>query len=78
MQAFILVNITGENPASVARLMTNIEEVKNAHVVSGNCDVVAEIECNNFVELREDIQKKLYNIKGVKRLSTLVVATRKV
>lgn len=78
MQAFILVNIAGENPASVARIMTNIEEVKNAHVVSGNCDIIAEIECDNFIKLREDIQKKIYNIKGVKRLSTLVVAARKV
>lgn len=74
MQAFILVNIAGENPVYVAKELLRIDIIDNTHVVYGDCDIIAHADSKDLVQLRECVLNEVLKLKGVKRASTLIVA----
>ncbi len=71
--AYVLINTESIDPVIVAQELTYIEEVQNVHQVTGDYDLIAKIQAENVVVLREDIIKKIDETKGIAKTTSLIV-----
>ncbi|MFQ6068738.1 MAG: Lrp/AsnC ligand binding domain-containing protein [Candidatus Bathyarchaeia archaeon] len=71
MEAYILVNCEAGKLWQIAEDALKIENVKMAHAVTGQYDVVAYIEFANMDKLKE-ILDKFQSMDGVQRTHTAV------
>lgn len=71
--AYILVNTDSVDPAQVAQELMYIEEVDNVHQTTGDYELIARINAENVISLREEILKKIETVKGVMKTTTLIV-----
>ena len=74
MQAYVLVNVAGQRPAGIAQELLRLEDVHNIHVDYGDCDLIVNVKTDNLLKLREFVLSKILGTRGVKRVSTLIVA----
>ncbi|MBS3111803.1 Lrp/AsnC family transcriptional regulator [Candidatus Woesearchaeota archaeon] len=74
MISYLLISLAGEKPAMVAQELLKLESVENVHVVYGDCDLIVHAFTENLIDLRESVLTNVVNLKGVKRVSTLIVA----
>ena len=71
--AYVLLNTDSVDPTQVAQELMYIEEVDNVHQTTGEYALIARINAENMIDLREDILKKMEAVKGVMKTTTLIV-----
>jgi DNA-binding Lrp family transcriptional regulator len=75
IHAFILVALTNKvEPSLIAKSISEINEVINAHMVSGKWGIVTEVKVEDMGELRQITLHKIQDIDGVSHTNTLIVA----
>jgi len=68
--AYLLIDVEAGRELEVVKLLSKIDGVKLAHVVTGLHDVIAFLEARDIKELRETIIKKIRAIKAIRRTVT--------
>lgn len=72
VQAYVTV-ITGTGAAEeVANTIRDRSGVTEAHVVTGDFDVVAEIECETVQDLQRIVTDGIHEVKGVGTTRTYI------
>ena len=74
MKAFILVSLSEGNEQTLLDELKELPEVKNAYILFGEWDVLAEIELENAEGLGAFIMEKLRSREDVRLTSSLIVA----
>ena len=75
IHAFILVALTNKVETSlIAKALSEIPEVINAHIVSGKWGIVSEVKVTDMGELRQITLHQIQDIDGVSHTNTLIVA----
>ena len=69
--AYILIT-TETNPVIVGQVLTRFEEVENVHQVIGPYHLIARVNTENVIQLREKTVKNIERIKGVTKTTTLL------
>ena len=72
MRAVIEVLTEVGKAKDVYEEVRKIENVKEAYLVTGRCDIVAIVEVDELKALGELVLSKIHAIKGVVRTETLV------
>ena len=73
MKAFVLVSLNG---AGVRRFMNELQthpQVREAHILFGEWDVLAKVEFPNAEQLASFVMDKIRTNKDVKLTSSLIV-----
>lgn len=76
MKAFVLVSLKECDEKDFLEKLKEHEEVKNAYVLFGEWDILAELEMTNAEEIGTFIMDNIRNKECVKLTSSLVVASR--
>ena len=72
MQAYILINTEPAKPWEVSDTVRKIKDVKMAHAVTGQFDVVAYAEFVKMDDLGRIIEE-IQHLNGVRRTQTVIV-----
>lgn len=72
MEAYILVSTAPDMVWKVAEEALKIEEVKTAHAVTGEYDVVIHVLFENM-EMLGELIRKIHTLEGVMKTHTAVV-----
>ncbi len=72
LDAFVLINVTGDHTKSAYKTITRISGVKAVYAVTGVYDVIAHVEAEDINTLSELIVSKIRSIDGVTRTMTCV------
>jgi DNA-binding Lrp family transcriptional regulator len=70
--AYVLINTNVGTETEFLKDLKKIDAVKNAHIVMGEYDVVATLECNTVQKLKECINLKLRYLDNVVSTMTLM------
>jgi len=73
VEAFIFVVVEPNKIDKVGMEMKKIANVKDAFAVTGEYDIIAYIEAENFGELSRTVREEVLSIPGVVKTSTSVV-----
>jgi len=68
---YILVQVEGGEPWSIASEILKVKGVKTAHIVTGQYDIIAYAELEDLDTLKETI-KRVHEIKDVRHTQTAV------
>lgn len=68
--AYLLIDVEAGKEMEVAKLLSKIDGVKLAHVVTGLHDVIAFLEARDLKDMREILIKKIRGIKAIRRTVT--------
>lgn len=71
--SFILMRTKVGSVENVIKGLNQINEVKEAHAVSGDIDIIVKVEAKNFDTIAKVVLSKIHDIDGVERTSTHVV-----
>jgi len=71
--AYLLINVESVNPVLVAEELILCEEVDNVHQIVGEYDLIARVTAKDVIHLREHVLKDIEHIKGVVKITSLVV-----
>jgi len=71
--AFILIEVAGDHTKSVSKTIQRITGVKAAHTVSGNYDLIVQIETDNMDTLSDLLLSKIRAVDGVLKTNTCFV-----
>ena len=74
MKAYVQIAVESGKDRSVQASLKKIPQVKEAHVVFGDWDVISLLEIKSPEELGQLIVGKIRAIPGVKLTKTLIVA----
>lgn len=72
LEAFVLINVTGDHTKSAYKTITRISGVKEVYTVTGVYDIIAHVESEDINTLSELIVSKIRAIDGVTRTMTCV------
>ncbi|MCC6045721.1 MAG: Lrp/AsnC ligand binding domain-containing protein [Ignisphaera sp.] len=75
-RAIVLINTDVGMEEEVAKMLSQIPEVKEAYVVYGIYDVVAIIEAESFDRLRNVVISKIRKMPHIKASTTLIVVEK--
>jgi DNA-binding Lrp family transcriptional regulator len=75
MEGYLLLECSSGNVWKVLADVEKIDEIKIAHVVTGNFDIIAFAEFSGINELTSLIQK-VQTISGVQKTQTAVAMTK--
>jgi len=75
IEAYILINTEIVDPVIVAKELTNLDEVENVHQVVGEYDLIARVNVEDVITLKEVTLPKITALRGVTLASTLIVET---
>ena len=70
--AYVLITTDNTNPVVVGQVLTRFEEVENVHQVNGPYHLIARVNTENVIELREKTIKNIERIRGVTKTTTLL------
>jgi anthranilate phosphoribosyltransferase len=73
MFAYLLINLES-NEQAILEEITNFDEVKDAHILFGEWDLIAKIEVESPDEAATFVMEKIRKLPEVKLTSTLIVA----
>lgn len=73
VEAYVLVTVGIGKVRETFEKISEIEGVKNAHIVTGSFDVIALAESDNMSNLTNVVIEKIGNVEGVEDTSTSVV-----
>ena len=74
MEAYILVSLSDTDEREVVEDLKDNEEVKDAHILFGEWDMMAKVEIENPEALAHFVMSEIRPLPGVKLTSTLIVA----
>lgn len=75
ISTFVLVNLAWNKPRAMESFVdkiSNIEEVIDCHVITGDADILMKIVCKDIQSYETLLFKKLSQIEEVERLKTLM------
>jgi len=73
MKALVSIVVDPERSPEVCSRLSQIEEIRKVYEVTGQYDVVVEVEVGSIEEFREVLNKKILAIKGVKMTESAIV-----
>ncbi|MBS3167549.1 Lrp/AsnC ligand binding domain-containing protein [Candidatus Woesearchaeota archaeon] len=73
VKAYIIIEVEGVDANKVAKDLTSLEEVENAHIIDGEYDLIALVNTKTVIQLKEVTEKKIEAIKGISKITTLIV-----
>ena len=76
MKAFVLVSLKECDEKGFQEELKKHDEVKNAYVIFGEWDILAELEMENAEDLGTFIMDNIRNKECVKLTSSLIVASK--
>ncbi len=74
MLAYIVLQLREADENSVLERLKSFKEVKNAHVIFGEWDIIAKVEVQDAENLASFMIDKVRPMKEVKLSSTMIVA----
>lgn len=74
MLAYILITLEDANEKKILEVISKNKEVKEAHILFGEWDLIIKVEIENAEILAGFVLEKIRSIKGVKLTSTLISA----
>jgi len=76
MKAFVLISLVQCDEHRVLEELKELEEIKNAYILFGEWDILAEVELEDAEELGTFVINKIRSRDDVKLTSSLIVAGR--
>ena len=76
MKSFVLISLNQCDEQQVLDELKEIEEVKQAYILFGEWDILAEIELDDPERLGTFVMEKIRSREDVKLTSSLIVAGR--
>lgn len=73
LSAFILIEVAGDHTKSAYKTIQRISGVKAAYTVSGNYDLIVQIETENMETLSDLLLSKIRAVDGVIKTNTCFV-----
>jgi len=73
LSAFILIEVAGDHTKSAYKTVQRISGVKAAYTVSGNYDLIVQVEAENMEELSDLLMSKIRAVDGVIKTNTCIV-----
>jgi len=73
LSAFILIEVAGDHTKSAYKTIQRIAGVKAAYPVSGNYDLIVQVEAENMETLSELLMSKIRAVDGVIKTNTCLV-----
>ncbi len=74
MKAFVLISLKEGNERELLEELKELKEVKNAYILFGEWDLIAEVELRSAEELGSFVMEKIRNREDVRLTSSLIVA----
>jgi DNA-binding Lrp family transcriptional regulator len=71
--AFVLLNAETGLESEVLKNIKEFKEVKEAHMLNGTYDIIAKIETNALVDLKNVISRKIRRLDKVQGTLTMIV-----
>ena len=68
---FVLIDVEPGHERKVHNKLTKIQEIKESHIVTGECDIIAKLKIDDIDNLPDIIATKIRSINGVKDTRTL-------
>ena len=73
LSAFILIEVAGDHTKSAFKTIQRISGVKAAYTVSGNYDLIVQVEAENLEVLSDLLMSKIRAVDGVTKTNTCLV-----
>lgn len=73
IEAFVLMETTGNHTKSAYKTLTRIQGVKAIFPVTGPYDLIAQIEADTLEDLNELIMTRIRSVDGVVKTNTAIV-----
>ncbi len=73
LSAFILIEVAGDHSKSAYKTIQRISGVKAAYPVSGNYDLIVQVETENLEELSDLLMSKIRAVCGVTKTNPCLV-----
>jgi len=73
LSAFILIEVAGDHSKSAYKTIQRIAGVKAAYPVSGNYDLIVQIEADSMEVLSDLLMSKIRAVDGVTKTNTCIV-----
>ncbi len=73
LSAFILIEVAGDHTKSAFKTIQRISGVKAAYTVSGNYDLIVQVETENLEMLSDLLLSKIRAVDGVIKTNTCLV-----
>ena len=72
--AFVLITTKSGAERDVREQLLKNENIKEAHVLYGEYDLIAKVELDDVTKLNDFILDEARKVSGVERTSTLIIA----
>lgn len=72
-RAYILMNIESGKVGKAHTALKGIKGVREAHIVAGPFDIIAQVEANGLEQLSQRILMEIQTISGVRSTTTAVI-----
>lgn len=72
VHAFVMVKTTAGSSESLVSNVRDLPDIREAHIVAGDFDVIAEIETDEVYEVLNTVSSKLQGFDGVADTKTYV------
>jgi len=72
IEAFVLINVSGDHTKSAYKTITRITGVKEVYAVTGVYDIIAHVVSEDIDTLSDLIVSKIREIDGVTRTMTCI------
>jgi len=72
--AYVMVRVDAGKERDVLKKVTQWEEVKEAHIIYGEWDLVIKVEVGSIEDITSFVVDKLRTLENVKLTSTMIVA----
>ena len=73
LSAFILIEVAGDHTKSAYKTIQRISGVKATYTVSGNYDLIVQVETENLEDLSDLLMSKIRAVDGVTKTNTCLV-----
>lgn len=70
---FIFIKIKAGSTENVIKELNKIEEVKEAHAVLGDIDIITKVEAQDSETIAKVVLSKIHQIDGIERTATHIV-----
>ncbi len=74
-RAFVLLNVEIGLEKKMMDKLKAISEVKEAHLLHGIYDIIARVESDTMLDLKETISNKIRKLEKVRSTLTMIVIT---
>lgn len=72
-KAYLRINVIPGKEKIIRSALSEIKGVKEAHITTGDQDIIALVEMNNFEELLKLVLTKLRVIEGITKTDTNLI-----